>query len=57
MLQWGVVDGNETTLTTNRIRAYLIRGCVRTGSIEYPNVQWGYGRLNLYNALSIMRQM
>ena len=57
MLQWGIVEGNETSLTGNRIRANLIRGCSRNSSEEYPNVQWGYGRLNLYNALNIIRPM
>ena len=57
MLQWGIVEGNETSLTGNRIRANLIRGCSRNPLEEYPNVQWGYGRLNLYNSLNIIRPM
>jgi len=55
MLQWGIVDENETALTTERIKAHLIRGCIRLESVEYPNPQWGYGRLNLYNTLNIIR--
>ena len=57
MLQWGIVHGNEISLTSNRIRANLIRGCIRSESGEYPNPQWGYGRLNLFNALNIIRPM
>ena len=57
MMQWGIVDGNETTLTTERIKAYLIRGCARDIFMEYPNAQWGYGKLDLYNTLSIMRPL
>lgn len=57
MLQWGIVDRNEVTMTTNRIRAHLIRGCDRDSSMEYPNVQWGYGRLNLYNSLNLLRTL
>lgn len=57
MLQWGVVDENEVALSSNSIRANLIRGCTRDRAVEYPNVQWGYGRLNLFNSLSIMRPM
>ena len=57
MLQWGVVEENETALSSNRIRANLIRGCIRDSSTEYPNVQSGYGRLNLYNTLNIIRPM
>jgi len=55
MLQWGIVDDNETTLTTERIKAYLIRGCERDALIEYPNIQWGYGKLDLYNTLNMIR--
>ena len=57
MLQWGIVDDNETALNTERIKAHLIRGSVRDISIEYPNVQWGYGKLQMYNTLSIMRPL
>jgi len=57
MLQWGIVDDNETALNTERIKAHLIRGCIRDIFVEYPNAQWGYGRLNLYHTLSIMRPL
>ena len=57
MMQWGIVDENETTLTTERIKAYLIRGCTRDMFIEYPNAQWGYGKLDLYNTLNIIRPL
>lgn len=57
MLQWGIVDGNDTSMNGNRIRANLIRGCSRDATVEYPNIQWGYGRLNLYNSLNIIRPM
>jgi len=57
MMQWGIVDENETTLTTERIKAYLIRGCARDMFIEYPNAQWGYGKLDLYNTLNIIRPL
>ena len=55
MLQWGIVDENEMAMTTERIKAYLIRGSERDRLIEYPNAQWGYGRLNLYNTLNWIR--
>lgn len=30
------------------LNGYLIRGAVRDETITYPNRQWGYGKLNLY---------
>jgi len=57
MLQWGIVNENETTLTTERIKTYLIRGCARDIFTVYPNPQWGYGMLDLYNSLNIIRPL
>jgi len=55
MLQWGIIERNDVALNSNRILAILIRGCMRDSAAAYPNVQSGYGRLNLYNALDIIR--
>ena len=55
MLQWGLIQGNDITLNTYRIRAFLIRGCSRDPNIQYPSLQWGYGRLNLFNTFNQIR--
>lgn len=55
MMQWGIADEKEAVMTTERIKAYLIRGCERDVTMQYPNEQWGYGRLNLYNTLNMIR--
>ncbi|MCL2856762.1 MAG: S8 family peptidase [Oscillospiraceae bacterium] len=55
MLQWGIVEGNDPSLESYRIRADLITGCSRDPGREYPNNQWGYGRLNLYNTFQMLR--
>ncbi len=57
LMQWGVVEGNEPTMSTCPIRAYLIRGCDRTQTQSYPNPQWGYGTLNLLQSFQLMREM
>lgn len=57
MLQWGIVDKNEIGLNTHLVSSYLIRGCDRDAGITYPNEQWGYGRLNLYNAFVQLREI
>ena len=56
LLQWGIVKGNDISMSTYGIRAYLIRGCSRSERIVYPNQQWGYGSLNLFNTFSLMRE-
>ncbi|QAT44137.1 peptidase [Aminipila luticellarii] len=57
MLQWGIVDGNDSGFNTTAIRAYLIRGCRRSDTIQYPNVQWGFGTLDLMQSFVYMRQV
>ena len=54
MLQWGVVEGNDPAVNTGLIRSYFTLGCLRDPGIQYPNNQWGYGRLNLYNVFAQM---
>jgi len=57
LLQWGIVEGNDTTLNSTRIRAYLIAGCERDANTAYPNNRWGYGRLNLFNSFQSLRPL
>lgn len=57
MMQWGVVEGNDTAFSTYQIRAYLIRGCNRSEGIQYPNPQWGYGVLDLMQTFQLMREL
>lgn len=49
-LEWGIVRGNLDNISTVEIRNLLIRGAIRFPNIHYPNKDWGYGIINLYNA-------
>jgi len=55
LLQWGFVEGNNKLLNTYLTKTLLIRGCEHDEGIVYPNVQWGYGRMNLINTLQSIR--
>lgn len=57
MMQWGIIQGNDVSISTYQIRAYLIRGCERSASLTYPNTQWGYGSLNLLQTFNLMREV
>ncbi len=57
MLQWGIVEGNAIALDTFQIKGYLIRGCERDDNRSYPNFQWGYGKLDLYNTFNLIRDV
>lgn len=54
MLEWGIVNNNESYMKTNVIKNYLIRGAKRDRDIIYPSTQWGYGKLDVYNSFLIL---
>lgn len=49
MVEWGIVRGNAPNLDTLGIKNYLIAGAERNPNLSYPNRDWGYGILNIYN--------
>ena len=55
LLQWGIVNQNDLLIDSYRVRAALIAGCERDSINEYPNYQWGYGKLNLFNTFRSLR--
>jgi subtilisin family serine protease len=55
ILEWGVVRGNQPTLDTQEIKKYLIRGARRSNILTYPNRDWGYGMLDVFNVFDILR--
>ena len=57
LLQWGIVEENDLSLSTYQIRAYLIRGATRSEALIYPNYQWGYGTINLMQTFHYMREI
>lgn len=50
--QWASENYKEEELNTILVKQYFIRGADRNDSLSYPNVIWGYGTLNLRNALA-----
>jgi len=36
-------------------RSYLIRGAIRNERLSYPNREWGYGKLNIYEVFNRLR--
>lgn len=56
LLQWGVVEGNLPVMTGEIAKGLLILGCTRNPARVYPNVQSGYGRLNLIQSFYRMRE-
>ena len=47
LMQWGIVNGNDSYLYGEKVKAYLIRGAKRNigGVTQWPNPQLGWGGL------------
>lgn len=55
VLQWAVTDGNAIGINSVDIQNFLIRGATRSREQEYPSVDRGYGKLNVYSAFELLR--
>ncbi len=55
LLNWGNKSENVEELENADIKSYLIRGAIRTEEQFYPNPEWGYGKLDVYNAFEVLR--
>ncbi|ADL51827.1 S8 family peptidase [Clostridium cellulovorans] len=54
LLEWGIVDGNDTTMYTKKVRSYLMYGAARNEVQTYPNRESGYGELDLLGTFNII---
>lgn len=48
-LEWAIVNGNLPFTNGTIVKNYFIRGSRRPRDLIYPNREWGYGILDLYN--------
>ncbi len=55
LLNWGILRGNDPYMNSSTIKTYLIRGADRNPTFAYPNREFGYGTLNLYQAFLNLR--
>jgi len=55
MLEWGIINRNYNSLDSLGIKKFLMKGARRNVSMEYPNTEWGYGILDIYNVFDILR--
>lgn len=54
-MEWGIVKGNKINLNTTEIKNYRIRGSERKAGITFPNREWGFGTLDAYNSIDVLR--
>jgi subtilisin family serine protease len=55
MLEWGIINGFYPSMNSTVVKKYLIRGANRSITLQYPNRDWGYGIIDLYNVFNILR--
>jgi len=56
LLEWAVVRRNQPMMNTMDMKIFMIRGARRNMEIEYPNRDWGYGILDVYNIFDALRR-
>jgi subtilisin family serine protease len=55
LLEWGVVRGNLPGMSTIEFKKLVMRGARRSTDIHYPNRDWGYGILDVFNVFDSLR--
>lgn len=46
--EWAYIDLNDIRMNGNVLRKYIIRGASRSSTRTYPDKEWGYGILDIY---------
>lgn len=55
LLEWGITKQNLLGMSTIEINKLIMRGARRTVGVEYPNRDWGFGILDIYNIYDSLR--
>lgn len=55
LMSWGIVERNDLFMTTSVIKTILTRGAERNPALPYPNREFGYGTLDLYQSFLTIR--
>ena len=54
LFEWGIVKGNYPEMSTEDLKVFMIRGAKRKADLAYPNPDWGYGILDVYNIFQVL---
>ena len=55
LLQWGIVEGNDITMYSTKMRSYLIYGADRSNlNYRYPTREIGYGNFDLLGTFNVI---
>ena len=57
IMEWVVYRLQQKTIDSTQIRNLLVLGTDKRPNEEYPNREWGYGTLNVYNTFETIRRI
>lgn len=55
IFEWGYIRGNIPNMSTVEMKNLIIRGARREPNVAYPNRDWGYGILDIFNVFDVLR--
>lgn len=57
LVEWGLNTNNYQLLQNENVKALLIRGTKQEGNRTYPNTEWGYGKVDVYETFLRLREL
>jgi len=57
LFQWGIINGNDPTMYSQKIISYLIYGADRSLNYTFPNPDLGYGIFDLLGTFNILARI
>ena len=54
LFEWAIIRDNQPFFTGSSVKYYLQRGARREDNMQYPNPEWGYGRVDLYHTFELL---
>lgn len=54
LFEWAIIRDNQPFFTGSSVKYYLQRGARREENKQYPNPEWGYGKVDLYHTFELL---
>ena len=54
LFEWAIIRDNQPFFTGSSVKYYLQRGARREENMQYPNPEWGYGKVDLYHPFELL---
>ena len=54
LFEWAIIRDNQPFFTGSSVKYYLQRGARREEHMQYPNPEWGYGKVDLYHTFELL---